>query len=147
MDSFPVLNNSNSRKIKPMNIRNSVDKSQDKNFRIQEKTLCAPKKLEANNRYFSVGITDQKNIEINSNYNSTVGMLSGGMSTNEDTNNSNGAFKKTDEGSHSFELAEKENMLKSNPAVCNTLRNNRLGDIQDKRRLYQSQNKQNCNPL
>lgn len=89
-----------------------------------------------------MGISDQKNIEINSNYNSTVGILSGGISTNEDTNNSNGPFKKSDEMGSSFDLAEKENIvILSNPVVCNTLRNNRLGDVQDKRRHYQSQNK------
>lgn len=80
---------------------------------------------------------EQKNNEINSNYNSTVGILSGGISTNEDTNNSNGHNKKSDEMGSSFDLAEKENaVILSNPVVCNTLRNNRLGEVPDKRRHY-----------
>ena len=57
LDSFPILNNSNSRKINPINLRNSVEKSKEVSFKVQEKAQNAPKKREQiNNRYFSVGM-------------------------------------------------------------------------------------------
>lgn len=73
------------------------------------------------------------------------------MSTNEDTNNSNGLKKSDDNVGSSFELVEKENVVILSNPVAHTLRNNRIGEIPDKRRYYQSQNKyqnqNNANPL
>ena len=93
--------------------------------------------------------------DMNSNYcQSTVGKQSVCLSTTEDTNASNCVFKRSDDnGSNSFEIVDKENIrenivILSNPVNSNTLRHNRLADITDKRRYYQSQNKhQNANPL
>lgn len=94
---------------------------------------------QANTRYLSVGF----NNEIVNDYNSTTNhncIYSGGLSTNEDTYNSNGAFKKSDESSAcnsselqmtklSNELPEKEQQL-----VQLAGRSNRIGDINDKRK-------------
>ena len=87
--------------------------------------------------------------DFKSNCSATIGVLSGGMSTNEDTQNSNGAFKKSD-GSftliselqttkNSNELVDKENPILSNPQVYSNHRVNRIGDRTEKRRQYQSQ--------
>jgi hypothetical protein len=83
------------------------------------------------------------NSEAVNDYNSTTNpncIYSGGLSTNEDTYNSNGAFKKSDESSagNSFELQmtklSNEQPEKEQTGVQVAVRSNRIGDINDKRK-------------
>ena len=133
----------------------------------KESSVGAPKKqkigrTESNNRYLSVGFNNQYNDnqgDFISNCSNTLGVGSGGFSTAEDTksNSNHGAFKKSDASftltdfqttKNSNEANEKENnIITCNPTVGGTtLRGNRLGDLTDKRRLYQSQHNGN-NPM
>jgi hypothetical protein len=93
----------------------------------------------------SVGFT---NNEINKDFRSSSNanaILSGGISTNEDTYTSNGALKKSDESSFAGNLSELQTTKLSNEAVDKEnnvftsgvhvpMRTNRIGDIIDKRR-------------
>ena len=99
ISNFPVLNNSNSR---PLNEISNLRISQQ-SFQVKkDKSVVAPKQQKTNrheskNRYLSVGFNEEKG-EMRSNSNANA-FGSRGISTNEDTQNSYGAFKKSDESS------------------------------------------------
>jgi hypothetical protein len=117
----------------------------------KDKSQAVPKKQRTYRqdnsiRYLSVGFINNEEFRSSSNVNC---ILSGGMSTNEDTYASNGPFKRSEDSSlngNSSELqttkVSNENIDKENKAYSSglqaSLMSNRIGDIIDKRRAYQS---------